>query len=260
MDKETKNFLFKTITVFLIVVTVGIFSWSYFVYRQAQNIVSPERTISFSAEGKVLVKSDIATINFSVVTQGEKAELVQKENNEKMKTALDFVKSQGIKDEDIKTVQYSLSPQYDYTWCQKEKTHYISCPPKIIGYLFNQSVEVKIRNFDKISDIVGGLTKSGINDISQVSFEIEDLEEYKNQARIEAIKKIEKRAKLFSQSTSIKLGRILDISESSNNYPLYRQEMKTPDSREVVSSTAPAPIEAGTEEIAISLTVKYELK
>ncbi|HRR45871.1 MAG TPA: SIMPL domain-containing protein [Candidatus Paceibacterota bacterium] len=263
MDKETKSFLVKATTILLILVAIGVLSWSYLSYRQAQNIISPERTISFSAEGKVFAKPDIAKLVFSVINQGEDAELVQKENNEKMAKALNFVKEQGIKEDDIKTINYNLNPQYDYSWCREKdsKDIYVSCPPKIVGYLLTQSVEVKIRDFNKINDLVGGLTQLGINDISMVSFEIEDVEDYKNQARIEAIKKAEARAKLFSQETSIKLGKILGISEANVGYPVYREAMKAADaSLQTPTTTIPAPIESGLEEITVNVTVTYELK
>ena len=263
MDKETKSFLVKATTILLILVAIGILSWSYLSYRQAQNIINPERTISFSAEGKVFAKPDIAKLVFSVINQGEDAELVQKENNEKMAKALNFVKEQGIKEDDIKTINYNLNPQYDYSWCREKdaKDIYVSCPPKIIGYMLTQGVEVKIRDFDKIDEIVGGLTQAGANDISTVSFEIEDLEDYKNQARIEAIKKAEARAKLFSQETSIKLGKILGIAENNVGYPVYREMMMQSAKTSMdTTSTAPAPIESGLEEITVNVTVTYELK
>jgi len=260
MNEKQQKQLINTGMAFLVILSLGVLSWGYYNYHQAQNIINQgEHTISFTAEGKVLAKPDIAKITFYVINQGEKAEVVQKENNEKMQEAVAFVKDQGVDEDDIRTVQYNLSPQYDYTWCKKPGDKpYPSCPPKIIGYKLDQGVQVKIRDFDKIDAIVGGLSEKGVNQISSVSFVIDDTENYKNEARILALEKVEKRAKLLARKSSIKLGKIIDISEGQGTYPVYRgvKMEAMPDSAEDVA----APIEPGTQEITVTLTVTYKLR
>lgn len=259
MDEKKQKQLLGVLTVFLVVLSLSVLSWGYYNYRQAQNIINPERTISFTAEGKVLAKPDIAKVTFYVINQGEKAEAVQKENNERMQEAVTFVKDQGVEDDDIRTVQYNLSPEYDYTWCKTSSVKpYTSCPPKIVGYKLDQGVQVKIRDFDKIDSIVGGLSEKGVNQISNVSFVIDDTENYKNEARIQALEKVEKRAKLLAKESSIKLGKIINISEGQEIYPVFRSV--TMEEAGVSSDELTAPIEPGTQEISVTLTVIYELR
>ena len=258
MDKNIQNLFFKFLLVFIVVLSFGVLSWGYYNYRQAQNIVNPERVITFTEEGKVIAKPDIAKISFSVITQGIEATAVQAENNQKMQKVIDFVKKQGIEEKDMKTTNYVLNPQYDYTWCRKSKDDTRYCSPKIIGYELTQSVEVKIRDFNKINIIIGGLSDAGANQISNISFSIDEPEDYKNQARIEALKKIEKRAQLLSKETSLKLGKIVSVSESGIfSSPIYRGLKATVGSTEDLPS---APIETGTQEITVTLTVSYEIK
>ena len=258
MDKNLQNLFFKVGIVVLIVLCLGIVSWSYYNWRLAQNIVNKDRTISFSAEGKIVAKPDVALITVSVVTQDVDANKVQADNNKKMTAVVNFLKNNGIKEDDIKTSAYSLNPQYDYTWCRKSKDDTRYCSPKIIGYELTQSVEVKIRDFNKINIIIGGLSDAGANQISNISFSIDEPEDYKNQARIEALKKIEKRAQLLSKETSLKLGKIVSVSESGIfPSPIYRDLKATVGSTEDLPS---APIETGTQEITVTLTVSYEIK
>lgn len=260
MSEEKQKQLIDVSVAFLIILSLGVLSWAYYNYHNAQGIINQgEHTISFTAEGKVLAKPDIAKIAFYVINQGEKAAVVQKENNKRMQEAMAFIKSQGINEDDIRTIQYNLSPQYDYNWCREDNEKlYPSCPPKIIGYKLDQGVEVKIRDFDKIDTIVGGLSEKGVNQISDVSFTIDDAENYKNQARIQALEKVEERAKLLARKSSIKLGKIIDISEGQQIYPVYREAaMKAvPDSPDEIE----APIEPGTQEISVTLTVTYKLR
>ena len=177
-----------------------------------------------------------------------------------MQEAIAFIKEQGITEDDIKTTSYSLNPQYDYNWCDEE-AYGRPCSPKIIGYQLDQGVEVKMRDFDKINTIIGGLSDKGINRISNVRFEIDDPEAYKNEARIQALNKIKERANLLSQETSIRLGRIITISEGQFAYPAYRAlDIEKAIAGSPEDSVSPAPIESGTEEISITLSVTYELK
>jgi uncharacterized protein YggE len=263
MDKKEQKQLVSTAIAFLMILSLGVLSWGYYNYHQAQNIINQgEHTISFTAEGKVLVKPDVAKITFYVINQGEKAEIVQKENNERMQEAVTFVKNQGVDEDDIRTVRYNLNPEYDYTWCKKPGDKpYPSCSPKIIGYKLDQGIEVKIRDFDKIDVIVGGLSEKGVNRISNVSFVIDDTEDYKNEARILALEKAEERAKLLARKSSIKLGKIIDISEGPGIYPIYRAlEMEKAMVDSIEDEVAQAPIEPGTQEITVTLTVTYKLR
>jgi len=263
MDAKKQKQLIDTSIAFLVILSLGILSWGYYNYHQAQSIINEgEHTISFTAEGKVFAKPDIAEITFYVINQGEKAEVVQKENNERMQEAVGFVKNQGVEEDDIRTVQYNLSPEYDYTWCKTSSVRpYTSCPPKIIGYKLDQGIEVKIRDFDKINTIVGGLSEKGVNQISNVSFVIDDTEDYKNEARIQAIEKVEERAKLLASKSSIKLGKIINISEGQGTYPVYMKAEMGAISDSSVEIPAPtAPIEPGTQEITVTLTVTYKLR
>jgi len=61
MDKKEQKQLISTAIAFLMILSLGVLSWGYYNYHLAQNIIDQgEHTISFTAEGKVLVKPDIA--------------------------------------------------------------------------------------------------------------------------------------------------------------------------------------------------------
>ena len=254
MNKNWQNTFYQFLIIFLIVLSLGVLSWGYYNYRQAQNVSNPSRTISFTAEGKILAKPDVAIITASVITQGAEATEVQNENNSKMQQVIDFVKKQGVSEEDLQTVNYALNPQYDYNWCRQGLNDSRSCPPKITGYELTQTLQIKLRDFNKITTIVGGLSSAGANQISEVHFEIDDPEDYKNQARILALQKVAKRAQLLSNETSLKLGRIVNITES-NNTPIYFKAASA-----LESAAVPAPLETGTQDLRVNLTVTYELQ
>jgi len=259
MDKNIQNLFFKIGMIVLIVLCLGILSWAYYHWRLAQNIINKDRTISFSAEGKVVAKPDVALLTASVITQDADANKVQSDNNAKMTAVVDFLKTNGIKEEDIQTSAYSLNPQYDYNWCHKSSKDYTPCPPKIISYTLTQTISIKIRDFTKINTVVGGLTNAGANEISNITFTIDDPENYKNEARIQALNKIKERAQLLSKATNIKIGRILSVTESGYTPRSYETNFRAALGNAPTASV-PAPIETGTQDITVTLTVSYEIK
>ncbi len=222
------------------------------------NSISPDRHRSFTVqgEGKVTTKPDIAEFSVSVSTEGKTTNLAetQKENAEKNNAIIAFIKESGVKDDDIKTSGYSIEPRYEYPNCA-----YLSiCPPaKIIGYTVRNTVNVKIRDFEKISPILSGVVLRGANNLSGPSFGIDDQDELKSRAREEAINKAKKEALKIAKASGIRVGRIMSINEDySPVYPAYRSYMKVMDNEAAISAPV---IEPGSEEITVNVTIVYEI-
>ncbi len=209
------------------------------------------RTIVVNAEGKSKVTPDIATVSFSVVSEGKTAEAVQSDNNTKMAASLDYVKSQGVEAKDIQTSGYNLSPRYEYD--TKKKTTFIS------GYTLMQTVSVKLRDFEKAKVIVGYLPSLGINQINGISFSVEDPDVFQNLARQEAFLKARDKAMTMAKQNSVRLGRVVTFSENSGGvYPrFYGAEAMM---AKGAGAPVPAPIEPGSEEVTVNVSVTYELR
>jgi uncharacterized protein YggE len=221
------------------------------IMRQS-NAVIPSRTISVSAEGDAHIAPDLATLNFSVVSQGVTAEQVQKANTDKINLAVDYLKKQGVESKDIQTSQYQLYPRYRYDKDTSEQS--------ISGYELTQTVTVKIRALDKAGAIVGGLSAAGVNQISSFAYSVEDPEASQNAARKEAFDKALTKARAMADQVGVKIARVVTFSESFNGgYPpipyYYGREM----AMDAKGGSAPS-LEPGQEEIVVSVTVTYEIR
>lgn len=238
----------------VIVIAVVILLFSIF----SGSPIKDKQTISVSAEGKVIVSPDLASISFSVLTQGADPEKVQTENSKLMNAAIDFVKSVGIDAKDIKTADYNLSPRYE------PKPGIYNCYGlgdcnKIVGYNLTQTVYLKVRDFKKISTILAGLPEHGINQISQVNFQVENPDTYMKPARAEAFRKAKEKASDMANQAGVSLGKVVTFSDSSGGYaPRYYGLEKTMMAN---ADSAPAPtIEPGSEEVTVYVSVTYEIK
>jgi len=255
MDNKIKNGLGVAIIVSIIVVALSV---AFYVNSFSDSIrYSSQRDFSVSASGKSVGIPDIAEFTFSVITQGGKdVGAIQKENSEKMNKAIAFLKVQKIDSKDIKTQNYSLDPRYQYCSYAAGKT----CPPpEIVGYNLTQTVDVKIRDFSKISDILSGVVTSGANSVSQLSFKVDDSTALESQARTEAIQKAIQKAEAIAKAGGFRLGRLLSIDEGSSGYaPAYKYDNAM--GLGGGAESAPPVVEPGSQDVSVSVTLRYEIK
>jgi len=218
----------------------------------------PTRTLSVSAEGKVVAKPDVAFVSFSVISEGKDTKVISDENNTRMTKVTTFLKEQGIDEKDIKTTEYILSPVYS----QRAMLSSVSFTPTIASYSLTQTVQVKIRDFSKVSGVVGQLVPMGVNRVQSVSFGIDDPEMYRAQARIEAIAKAKEKAEAMAEAADISLGDVVNVSEYAQGGSDYRvMSEKAMSSGYGVAVPAIAPsFEVGSQDVVIQAQVTYELK
>jgi len=233
--------------------------------RAYSNSLGPAsyRTFAVSAEGKIVAVPDVAMFTWSVISQGDMGvEDLQKENADKANKIIEFIKSRGIEAKDIKTESYSIEPRYQHYDCNQY--HYIGytpipCPPPVIvGYTVTQTVSVKIRDFSKISDVLGNVVELGANSVSGISFTVDDPTALQNQARAEAIAKAKSQAKAIALAGGFKLGKLLSIEESAVPSPVYYGEALGRGGGGTIPEVP--TIEPGSQTITVNMTLRYEIR
>lgn len=256
------NQIIKNILGIAIILTILMFSYAAIEYvRTYSKTIEPSsfRSFNVSAQGKVVAIPDVAQFTFSVITQGGKnIGTLQKDNTTKINKAIDFIKSLGVDKKDIKTSGYYLTPRYQYFDCRVGGV----CPPaEIVGYEINQTVTIKLRNFDKIGDALSGVIQNGANSVSEISFTIDDPTELQNQARAEAIAKAKNQALAIAKAGNFGLGKILSINEITNGSIVSMYESVAKGIGGGGADSAPSPnIEPGSQEVTINMTIKYEIQ
>ena len=213
----------------------------------------PARTVTITAEGKSVVAPDLATLSFSVVSQGKDPVKLQEDNNTKINNALDFVKAQGIEAKDIKTSNYDLSP--NYRWDEKTRASLID------GYTLNQSIVIKVRDLSKVGILLGGLPSKGINQIGGVNFSIDDPDKFLNEAREEAFTKARAKAEAMAKYNGVRIRKVVNFSEYGGGYPgpiYYAKEASLGMGGDVALPPTPT-IEPGSQEVTVNVNVVYEI-
>ncbi len=232
--------------------------------NQVSNTATTTNTVSFSGEGKVSAKPDIAMISASVLTQAAASQTAQKDNTTKSNAVTAFLKKQGIADADIQTSGYNIYPQYGNPRPCPASSSGIMIPcqagqTQITSYQVSQSFSIKVRDLNAIGTILAGLVTAGANQVSNLGLQIENPDAIQAQARQLAIADAKKKAQALQSEVGISLGRIVNFSDNSGGvYP--GPIMYDAKSAGGGSVALPPTISTGENTVTDDVTITYQIK
>ena len=207
-------------------------------------------TISVSGHGEVFASPDVATFSFGAIGQGATVAEAQDKMTKITNAAIDFVKKSGVDPKDIQTTNYNVNPMYKYQVTPNGS-------PTISGYEVSETLTVKLRDTTKSSDILGGLGGLGVNNLSGLSFSIDNPDALKEQARKMAIDKARAEAEQLAKDLHVHLRGIVSFTESGNSpgpIPYANAVGLSAD-----KAVTPPTIETGQNKITSDVTITYEI-
>lgn len=228
----------------------------------ARTAFSP-RQISVNGEGKVQMRPDIAVFTASVITQAKRVSDAQRQNSERSGAIIDFLKSQGIAEKDIKTVAYDINPQYQYF--NASPCTAFPCPPQgppeIVSYEVRHTMEIKIRKLDEADVALEGVTAAGANEIGGISFRVDDEDAARAEARAKAIADAEEKAEKIARELGVRLTRVSGFFESDGAmpYPIRTPAIGLQAMKADFTESLPS-VQPGEQEIRAMVTVSYEFR
>lgn len=251
------------VLVFLVLILVGIALGSYarLAYVQARQADGSLSTISVTGMAETFVKPDIATFSFSVGAEEKDAAAAQQKSADAINAITGYLKEQGIEEKDIKTINYSLNPKYEYT--QVPCTSWGPCPggqQNLVGYTVDQTVSVKVRAIEKAGDLIAGVGTKGATNVGGIEFTIDDTDAAKEQVRKEAIEDAKEKAERLAENLGVRLGSLVNYYEDVPG-PIYNayggdaMMMKSAESR--VSAPEITP---GEQTLTSNVTLIYKVR
>jgi uncharacterized protein YggE len=218
-----------------------------------RDISQPPATISVTGEGKVTAVPDIAAVTLGMQTKRmDSADSAKQQLEKVMDAVFKAVKALGVEEKDISVQYLSLNPIYDWT-----QTGQI-----FRGFEASQSLRVKVRKLDTISDVVSVATKAGANQVGGVEFTIDDPKALQAQAREKAIADAKGQAEKLADQLGVRLDDIISFSEGGGYYPpmpYARMDAMgmTGGGGDMVKESIPLP--AGEQEITVNVTMTYSI-
>jgi len=217
-------------------------------------------TLTVQGDGQATMAPDVARVSFSVTNAASTVADAQAATTKQANAALEYVAGQGVADKDVKTLSYDISPQYSYpNPCPSGAL----CPayggtPKIIGYQVSETIQVTMRDLSNIGVMLGGLGTLEVQNVNGPAFALDDSSAGYGAARADAIDKAKTQAKLLARQLGVRLGKIVNFSESAGGYPyqpIYSMSASSADSK---AATPSVPIGENTYNVSVSIT--YEIR
>ncbi len=218
-----------------------------------QTTTNKQNTFDVTGEGEVTAVPDRAKVNVGIQTSEGTVQAAQDKGNQIINSITRDVQGLGIDKADIKTVNYSLYPNYDFRTGDQ----------KITGYALNVSLQVTVKDFTKINQVVDTATKNGANQVGGVTFTLSDekQKELETQTREIAITRAKEKAGDLSRLAGVRLGKIINVTENNNsNFPgplMYaKQDAAMGGAENRVA--APTNVEPGSNTYTMTVTLSYE--
>ncbi len=213
-----------------------------------------ENTITVTETGTVYAKPDLAITTASVVEEAETVAEALSANTEKMNKVIEAMKEEGVEEKDLKTTSFNIYPRYEW---HEASEYYPTGERILVGYEVSQSLQIKIRDLEKVGQIIQKATDSGANQIGNLQFTIDDQDELKKQAREEAISKAKTKAEELAGQLEVKLVRISNFSEGSVSPVYYALEKAEATG---IGGGGEPQIETGESKIEVTVSITYDIK
>ncbi len=214
-------------------------------------------TITVQGDGKATMPPDVAHVSFAVQNSAKTVADAQAATTKQAGSALDFVKGQGVAEKDVKTLSYNITPQYSYQTCPAG-TFCPSYSSKVTGYEVSETVQVTVRDLASVGALLEGLGGLSVQNVSGPDFALDDPAAGYDAAREDAIAKAKSQAAVLAKQLGVRLGKIVNFSETSGGYPqtFYGLGGATLDSAKAAAPVVPV----GENTYNASVSITYELR
>jgi uncharacterized protein YggE len=206
-------------------------------------------SITVAGLGKVSGTPDVLSLSLGVEVRAADVSAAMDKSNASMRAVLAALEAVGVKAADLQTTNVSVQGNYRY---DNDGTSHIN------GYVATQQLTAKLRDVAKAGAVIGAAVKAGGDDIrlNGLSLSLDDDSALLTQARERAFAEAKTKAEQYARLAGVQLGPVLTINDSvvSGGQPMYPQPLAF-----AAADRAGAPIQAGTQDVSVSVAVVFAI-
>lgn len=263
-----QNKLNRTLgTVALVFVIVALAAYANYASKQARYLYMGPTTVSFTGDGEVMVKPDVGQFSFSITETAKDATTAQNALKAKMDAIVSYLKEQGVEEKDIKTTGYNLYPKYEDVPVSGGMRGevammypYPNTKQEQVGFEVSENVSVKVRNLDKVGDLLSQVGDKGATNVSSLEFVIDDKDKYKAEARKVAIAEAKVKAEELAKELNVRLGEMVGFYEDENVPMPYYNAMGGDMMTKSMDQAESANVQTGEQSVTSRVTLTYQVK
>lgn len=240
-----------------------------------QALAFDDEGIEVSGQGSIVVTPDQFSLTLTVTERGRIPDKLKALVDKKSQSVINAANSLNVKNSNISSARVNLriieekpSIQVQGLELNKNKHGSVFVDGKNINQQINHSnqdkpplfelsrqITVNFNNIEQYDSFLGQVIKIKVSNISPLMMNVDDRDEYYQQALLQAISHAQQKASRMAKQAGKKVGKLVLLKElSSNNYrPLYSDAMMTSNSRTQHKSLT------GNQTITARVLVKFGL-
>jgi len=201
------------------------------------------RVISVTGQGEGSVAPDLAIVSFAVSGDGKELGPTRDDVNKRSSAVLAALRKLALAERDIHAPDVGIHPQYDYRKGQK-----------LIGYRVDRHMTAKVRDLDRLGDVLDGVVGAGANEVFGAQMGAADPSAAEHAALESAMASARAKAEVLAAAAGVKLGDVVRVEEDADRgggMPMPKGRMMT-----AMAESA----DAGTEVASGDLTVTRSIR
>jgi uncharacterized protein len=208
--------------------------------------ISNDRWVEVTGEGSVSAAPDFARVTLGVTNTGKNAGEAMAANAKAANALISLIKSEGVAPADIQTSEVSISPMFSQSPPGQ------TTAPAITGYSVSNNVAVTLRDIPHLGSLLDKAVTAGANSIYGIGFGHNDPSALLDKARPLAVADARRKAEIYANAGGARIGRLMVLTEEAARQPPIAFSR-------ALAAGAPTPIEAGEDELTMTVTARFEL-
>ena len=213
-----------------------------------------------TGEATLEIPADIANVSIGVEVREESVTDARQKAATTMGKVVKTIGDQGVKTDDIVTTQFSIYPQT--IWVEVSDSLGLHSEPRIVGYTVNNTVQVTVRDIDKLSAIIDNAASTGgdLIRVNSIQFTVDDPTVFSKKIREIAAADAIAKADVYAQAMGVTLGQLVYLAELGNSAPMSgNYDMAMRSAPMMAESFAPSPISGGDVNISVTVQAMFAI-
>jgi uncharacterized protein YggE len=207
-----------------------------------------DESVVVPGRGRVSVEPDLASVRLGVSVTRPTASEARESAATTMAAILAAISGGGVDRKDIRTALVSLSPVVDYS---SERG------PRVTGYQLTNTAEVTVRSLPTVGAVIDAGLAAGATSLDGLDFRLADPVPAETRARQAAFVDARRRAETLAGAAGRTLGPVVAIAEGQG--PPVGPFPRGPIAAMAMKAEADTPVEAGSQDVVVSIVVTFAL-
>jgi uncharacterized protein YggE len=189
---------------------LGVIGASLMVFCHVSVAQTQEPLIHVQGAGATSITPNAYTVTLVMEAHGENVAPLNQILSSEMRSVVNFLLKQGIKQNNIQSMQVRLNPRYTNTPQGRQQD----------GFTLSREIVITDTDIDNYDSVLDGVLKRGVDRIQQFNFVSTGENNAYQTALVAAVADAKGRATLLAKELGVEVGEVVAISESGGNMPV----------------------------------------